>query len=292
MIIAKPVGGLANQMAVYAAAKALAMHHGVSLKLDVRHCIDGTIFEYRLNHLNLDVEFATEEEIKKTIKSTGVSCIDKLKKKIHKKTGFNIWGEYREKDLNFDDHFFDLPSNIYLVGNFPSILYYESVVSILREEFQVKSTGTEKTKEWEKKILGTPESVCIHVRRGDYKNKKTQAYHGLLGVEFFQSAINYMKDTLNDPEFFVFSDEIDWVKNNLITDFPMHYVDCHSGLEGHLDFRLMQKCRHFITSNSGFSRWPAFLSVHQGKVVCIPKNWFVESRINENEIAPVSWVRL
>ena len=292
MIIAKPVGGLANQMGVYAAAKALAVHHNVRLKLDLRAAKEGTLIEYRLNRLNVDVEIATPEEISAVLGATGISLVDKAKKKLHKKFGLATWGEYKEKTLDYDPDFFNLPADQYLAGNFPSICYYKTIDDFIRKEFTVKDIGNDQTKAWENKILAAENSVCLHIRRGDYKNSKTQAFHGLLEMDYFEKGISHMEKVLGFPEFFVFSDEIEWVKDHLTTTLPIHYVDCHTPYDGHLDFRLMQKCRHFVISNSGFSRWAAYLSDSENKVVCMPKQWFVNDIMNDADIAPMDWVRL
>lgn len=292
MIIAKPVGGLANQMAVYAAAKALAMHHNVPLKIDAMECAEGTLSEYRLRHLNVEAEMATQHEINAVLGCTKYSWLNSLKKKLKKKFGFSTWGEYKEKSLSFDRQFFNLPDDVYLKGNFPSVLYYQTIKNILEKEFVVKSKGTEQTLIWEKRIRDTKDSVSLHIRRGDYKDPKVQAFHGMLDFDYYDRAISIMNEKLDAPELFVFSDEIDWVKDNLKTSLPVHYIDCHSPYDGHLDFHLMQQCHHFIIANSGFSRWPAYLCDYPDKIVCMPKKWFTEERMLDFDIAPEDWIRI
>ncbi|WP_211828572.1 alpha-1,2-fucosyltransferase [Kistimonas asteriae] len=292
MIIAKPVGGLANQMGVYAAAKALATHHNVTLKVDVSDCSEGTLTEFRLKHLNIKTDIATHHEIQEVIGLSDYPWFNSIKKKLKKKFGLNTWGEYKEHSLTFDPDFFNLPGKQYLKGNFPSIVYYEPIKSVLQAEFTVKSQGTLETRNWEDKIRNTRDSVCLHIRRGDYTDPKVQAYHGLLDLSYYEKAMSYMASNLDAPELFVFSDEIDWVKAHLNTELPVHYVDCHSPYDGHLDFHLMQQCHHFIIANSGFSRWPAYLSDYSDKIVCMPKVWCVDDKFSDSDIAPDSWVRL
>ncbi|GAA4652463.1 alpha-1,2-fucosyltransferase [Kistimonas scapharcae] len=292
MIIAKPVGGLANQMGVYAAAKALATHHNVPLKVDVSECSEGTLTEFRLKHLNIKTEIATQHEIDAVVGLTGYPLVNSIKKKLKKKFKLNTWGEYKEYSLTFDPEFFNLPAKQYLRGNFPSIVYYESIKKVLQEEFTVKSLGTDKTRHWEERIRNTRDSVCLHIRRGDYTDPKVQAYHGLLDLSYYEKSISHMSNVLLSPELFVFSDEIEWVKEHLKTDLPIHYVDCHSPYDGHLDFHLMQQCHHFIIANSGFSRWPAYLSNYPEKIVCMPQVWCVDDEFSDRDIAPADWIRI
>ena len=292
MIIAKPVGGLANQMSVYAASKALAIHHNVPLKMDISDCKEGTLTEFRLKHLNIKTDIATQDEIQEVIGFGDYKWFNSIKKELKKKFGLNTWGEYREHSLTFDPGFFNLPDKQYLTGNFPSIAYYERIKNVLQAEFIVKSPGRVETRLWEDKIRSTRDSVCLHVRRGDYTEPKVQAYHGLLDLSYYEKAVFHMVNNLNAPEFFVFSNEMDWVKAHLQVEFPVHYVDCHSPYDGHLDFHLMQQCHHFIIANSGFSRWPAYLSGCSDKIVCMPRKWLVKQRMPDSDIAPDSWIRI
>ena len=69
MIIVKLMGGLGNQMFQYAAAKALAEHHGVLLKVDLSFLNDRsakenfTFREYELSCFDTSIEIASKDEI-------------------------------------------------------------------------------------------------------------------------------------------------------------------------------------------------------------------------------------
>ena len=89
-------------------------------------------------------------------------------------------------------------------------------------------------------------------------------------MTYFECAINIMRDRLFKPEFFLFSDDIEWAKDNFKNN-RIIFVD-----EKTKDFeqlRLMYSCKHFIISNSTFSWWAQYLSESLDKVVIAPAKW-------------------
>lgn len=80
-----------------------------------------------------------------------------------------------------------------------------------------------------------------------------------------------MAERVIDPVFFVFSDDIQWVKDNIKTDKDLVFVDKNNTAPD--DMQLLSSCKHFIMSNSTFSWWSAFLSKNENKIVMAPKYW-------------------
>jgi hypothetical protein len=93
------------------------------------------------------------------------------------------------------------------------------------------------------------------------------------------------------PEFFIFSDDIEWAAVNLKLPGPSTFI-CHNvGLDSHIDMRLMSLCKHHIIANSSFSWWGAWLNPSQNKVVIAPKRWFADESI-ATDICPDTWLQL
>ena len=92
--------------------------------------------------------------------------------------------------------------------------------------------------------------------------------------------------------FFIFSDDIHWVKNNL--DFIDHktLIVLESDIPDHEEMYLMSQCKYNIIANSSFSWWGAWLNQNSDKKVIAPKKWFKSSTLNTNDLIPASWVRL
>ena len=91
--------------------------------------------------------------------------------------------------------------------------------------------------------------------------------------------------------FFIFSDDIAWIKDNLTTNSDTVYVDHNSGKQSYNDMYLMSLCQHHIIANSSFSWWGAWLGTNVKKIVIAPKQWFVNDTVT-NDLIPKSWLRL
>ena len=96
-----------------------------------------------------------------------------------------------------------------------------------------------------------------------------------------------MKEKIDNPVLFVFSDDIKWAKENIkFEGIQIFYEDGNDTVDEKL--RMMYSCKHFIISNSTFSWWAQFLSRNQDKIVIAPSRWYKNDvhsdLINENWI--------
>lgn len=141
------------------------------------------------------------------------------------------------------------------------------------------------------KLLGKEDvTVSVHIRRGDYLSVTfASGFGNCCPIEYYQRAIDYMKQRFGNIQFFVFSDDMAWVKENLALDNAT-YVNWNSGADSWQDMYLMSKCKHNIIANSTFSWWGAWLNSHYDKIVVAPKRWW--STIEHDDVVPESWIRL
>ncbi|RYX87468.1 alpha-1,2-fucosyltransferase [bacterium] len=99
----------------------------------------------------------------------------------------------------------------------------------------------------------------------------------------------YIKQKFPDAVFFFFSDDLDWVKNNIQTDAPAYYVD---GNADYIDLDLMKSCNHNIIANSTFSWWGAFLNRNPNKIIIAPNHWSPRDDVNKNiHLQFPSWIK-
>lgn len=138
--------------------------------------------------------------------------------------------------------------------------------SELRKELRVKTDINQDNRRI-LDIINKTESVAVHIRRGDYV---TLGYV-VCSIQYYIKCMQEIQERLQNPCFFIFSDDIEWVRKELKFDGKMLFVDLKNKAVD--DMRLLYSCKHFIISNSTFSWWGAWLSDNPDKIVLQPKFW-------------------
>ena len=279
MIISKINGGLGNQMFQYAIAKAIAIKHNKTFKLDITAYETYTLHNgYRLNIFNIEENIATEKDVER------LKGKENIFNKILNK--FNLLKNvYTEKERTIFDKGVFLRDDIYLDGYWQNEEYFCDIRDEILKDFSLKENNTLKVKEYLEQINNT-NSVSIHIRRGDY-SKHPEI--GILDISYYIDAINFINTKIKNPTFYIFSNDIEWCKSNF--DFIGNKVFiCDTKTEVD-DMTLMRNCRHYIVANSSFSWWSAWLNENEDKIVIAPKKWMA---INPNNYkwSPSNWVEL
>jgi hypothetical protein len=291
MVISALCGGIGNQMFQYAAGRRLAERRGVDLKLCFVSSDGNTPREYELGVFNIREQFASNTEV-----AALTTCQPGLARKLFARISGGKQHHpatyIKEKYYHFDPSILDLEGNVYLEGYWQSEKYFRDISPIIRKEFGIKRPPDDRNRFIAEKI-GSCESVSIHVRRGDYvTNAETRRVHGICSPEYYAEALRYIGERVNDPHFFIFSDDPSWARDNIRTDFPSSVVD-HNGPEhAYEDMRLMSLCRHHIIANSSFSWWGAWLSGNPEKIVVAPSRWFRTGSYDTRDLIPEGWVRI
>jgi hypothetical protein len=133
-------------------------------------------------------------------------------------------------------------------------------------------------------------SVSIHIRRGDFLT--SSGYYQFSGIctnEYYQKGIEYIKEKVDNPIFFVFSDDLEWCKKNLLLDSVI-FVDCNNGENSWRDMYLMSLCKHNINANSTFSWWGAWLNKNIDKNIFVPE--FFINEVETKDIYPENWIKI
>lgn len=292
MVITNIIGGLGNQMFQYAVGQAISLMHGVPLRLDIS-CFSsyGLHQGFELHRIfNCSAEIANETDVFDILGWQGFSPARRILLR-RSMAGFRCDEFVVEPYFRYWNGILNVPSNCYITGYWQSEAYFLEVAERIRAEFTFKLPLENKNVELEKQIRNG-NAVSLHVRRGDYvNNPKTAESHGLCSLSYYQAAIRHIAERVKSPFFYVFSDDIAWVKEHLIIDFPHRLIDQNHGIESYNDMRLMALCKHHIIANSSFSWWGAWLNPNVEKVVVAPKNWFA-NQTDVNDLLPQNWVKL
>lgn len=142
-------------------------------------------------------------------------------------------------------------------------------------------------------------SVGIHVRRGDYIS--SPGAFGLLGnccpPSYYERAIRHVQNLPGDGDiaFFVFSDDIPWVRENLSFPGKSVFIDWNCGTNSFRDMQLMSLCRHHVIANSTFSWWGAWLGEKSDSIVIAPPKWYSNEKQQDkfgNSVVPARWRKI
>ena len=134
-------------------------------------------------------------------------------------------------------------------------------------------------------VLKNKRTTSVHVRRGDYVNHPN--HHPTQSLEYYLKGIDMLKDETD--LYVIFSDEINWCKDNLKLDNAV-YIENE---KDYIELYLMSLCDNNIISNSSFSWWGAWLNENPRKKVIGPLKWFGSAiQHNTGDILPEDWIKI
>lgn len=300
MITVKLHGGLGNQMFQYACGRALSLRSNTELRIDPGPLYDITPRKnFVFRKYSLSTVFSIDpiwNIFAKRQRSIKIPYADTVFNKLYPMIlgMFGYWRYVREKQSIFDPNFAHLSGNVYLDGYWQTEKYFKDQASILKMDFTFRNVLDGDGAVLAKDIMSCA-SVMLNVRRGDYvHNAVSSKLHKVMTPDFYTRAIALMKEKIGENiKVFIFSDEIDWCRENLVIDADHVFVGHkYAGQEFRDYLQLMSLCKHFIIPNSTFAWWAAWLSNYRDKVIIAPKQWFHDTSINTRDVVPEEWIRI
>ena len=294
MILLHIQGGLGNQLFQYAAARHLCKRLHTKLYIDISP-LQNDLYgrSYRLNHFNVKVLPANNMNMQIWNRFNGTSLLSHITTKVATNLPKSMrYISVREQQFHFDDSFFHLRGNVSLQGYYQSLRYFEPIEILIRDELTLKEEPTLQSRQIAAEMQES-NSISLHVRRADYiTDPGASKVFAIQTVEYYQQAIMEMRAQIKEPHFFIFSDDMEWCRQNLFLEKNAIYVD-HNGVDrDYEDIWLMGQCKHHIIANSSFSWWGAWLGNNPEKRVIAPKRWFIDSAHNDKDLIPSNWIRL
>ena len=138
--------------------------------------------------------------------------------------------------------------------------------------------------------LKNANAVSCHIRRGDYLKEPNMC---VCTPGSYARAITEMNDKVKPELYVIFSDDIQWCKENiggLVGNREVVFVDWNKGEQSFRDIQLMTLCKHNIIANSSFSWWGAWLNQNDDKVVIAPEA-FVKGNVKNDPIC-TDWIKI
>lgn len=201
--------------------------------------------------------------------------------------GNNLISRIRRRFFHFTTNVYQMPTAFdvllphskkdeYLMGVFQNAQMVDKIKNEIHESFTFSRLVDEHNLILENEMKAS-QSVAIHVRKGaDYSSSHYNRYFkNTCPIEYYNNAVAYIKKHIDNPRFYVFTDNPSWVKEYFIGfDYILVEGNPIYGWGNHFDMQLMSCCKHNIISNSTYSWWGAFLNGNQNKIVILPKQWF------------------
>jgi hypothetical protein len=262
MIYCNLKGGLCNMLFQIAATKSLAIDNNTYFSFPnlISH----------LNYLNYDNVF--NPKLKHSLEY--LNLFDKLD---HSMIQQNV------RVLNFPFEYIKIgkiEEDILIDGFFQSEKYFKHNRQAILDMFIFNFELDEKYD-----FLKKNKTTSIHVRRGDYVNHPN--HHPTQSLEYYSQSIKILE---RETELFVvFSDDINWCKENIKLD-NIVYIENE---KDYIELYLMSICSHNIISNSSFSWWGAWLNKNENKKVIGPLKWFGDAiKHSTEDILPQEWIKI
>ena len=283
-------GGLGNQLFQYASAFSLAKRLNQPLALDISFFPSQTLRGYKLDKLAIDPKVVLNPDISPGMKLFKNRYINQLVrrsknlKRIHigNKTTYLV-----ELAGSFVPEFFEIEAeNIFMNGYFQCEDYFRDCRAEILGAFTPTYDPEEeyiRTQE----LIRNSNSVAVHVRHGDFAKGDRTIYHYILGEDYYTDAIKEMRRKVNNPQFYCFSDDIEWVTQNIGGTDDFHFVSLKTSHADIDEMMLMKNCNHIITANSTFSWWAAWLNEHKDAIRIVPKRPY-----GPDKLIPADWIKM
>lgn len=277
MIVSTITDGFGNQLFMYACGYAMARRHKEKLALDTTYLATSNLREYELSGLRVEYDkmYSINKSLPYFLKVV-------LRKAIHTCMSLRF-KQYQEiQAWHYDGALFQTTGSYRLKGYWQCEKYFKDYRNEILKMLSPSYEPTESFKELLLKIQNS-NSISVHVRRGDYV-----ALGICLNDVYYKTAIRLMSKKVNAPEFYVFSDDIEYAKGlfdgieNANINF-VKYEACNATIE---DFLLMKSCLHNITANSSYSWWGAWANENNKKIVVCPK------RETKDDFYPDEWIKI
>lgn len=272
MIVLKLMGGLGNQMFQYALGRRMAITNNDELKIDISYYDLPDLYtgKYCLSKYNIYERIAFNDDISQM---------------LNDKSKAGVWYIIERQNLFYED-IINVKQNLLLDGYFQSEKYFKDIEEVIRKDFTLKNTSNDNNKHM-KEIINSCNSVSIHFRRMNYVTLNRTC-----PLDYYSKSVELIKTQVNNPVFFIFSDDIQWTKENFKSNSNMIFVDINNDDTNYEDLNLMKECEHNIIANSTFSWWGAWLNNNPNKIVISPEKWYYNSNLDTCDLIPDGWIKI
>jgi hypothetical protein len=289
------VGGLGNQLFQYGTGRALAERLGATLVLDCTPRMANPR-KFVLDRFPIKARIIRDAPARVRLRyfrlngALGRRFSDAFHNVFPRTVqidGHRFKAVYEKQPFRYERRFEELAGSLYLAGWWQSYRYFEDSAAV-RSDLKMTWVPPGANRQWLEQIRKI-NSVCLHIRRGDYLDPQTRNSFGVCAPSYYLQAAQIIRQRVENPQFFVFSDDLAWCREYLSID-AAQFVDANGPDDSVDELQLMAACRHHIIANSTFSWWAAWLAEHPEQIVIAPQPWFITNMAPD--LLPKRWIRL
>jgi hypothetical protein len=119
-------------------------------------------------------------------------------------------------------------------------------------------------------------SLIIHIRGKDFLVNKS---HNVLAFDYFEKAVNIIKEEAHITDYYVVTDDIEYSKKNLYFLSDYNIISSLESSDSYInDFQALSKFKFAVISNSTFSLWARMLS--ENNILTVMPRYFYKSTSN------------
>lgn len=271
-VIVRVKGGLGNQLFCYAVSRRLSMINNVELVIDdVTGFVRDRIYRrrYALDHFSIPCRKANAWERMEPFERGRRA----LSKWVSRRRPFEARTYIEQEGSEFDQRLLTLrpQGTLYLDGLWQDERYFFDISDTLRSELRFNLSPNAENATLARRISAC-QAVALHVRW--YDPAAAPGTGRNLTTVYYEQAMQRIKEQIESPHFFLFSDDIAATMKML--RFPSGQVtpvNINGDEVGAIfDLWLMSQCQHFIIANSTFSWWGAWLGRPNGGIILTPSD--------------------
>lgn len=277
-------GRIGNQLFQYAFARVIQQEKGNDTKIlfddsDVLRCKwENSLCKYDLPN----VEYTHSSIAKKMYFFTYQSVVRNFYKLFTKKMNYQdkylfekkIQHFINQKGIFLCENGFIFPclnysKPVYLEGYFQSekyfSIYQDDIKKILKKDIDIKLKKYPHIKE-----LRNRNTVCVSIK---IEHNVGSSMYSVCDINYWKKSLDYIIEKVENPYFFICSDNVEYVVENLIDTSKYEYTVQDKKSSVDLSLLAMSECKHFVIGNTTFGWWAQYLSDSQDKIVVAPSKW-------------------
>lgn len=282
-------GRIGNQLFMYAFAKAVQEKLGKDTKIviDDSRVLEqnwvNSLYDYNLKN----IEFISEKNaiykylnfaqkiIFRLYEKKYMYSNEYIKKYKYEKKWQRLWNKFGMIicENGYIEHKISSKASkhIFLIGYFQSEKYFKESESTIRKELYI-GDKIEQKEYPNLNALKERNSVCISIK---VEHNIGSELYDVCTKEYWEKAVKYICAHVENPLFFICSDNVQYVMKHIIDCSKYDVVVQDKNFKVSESLAAMAECKHFIIGNTTYGWWAQYLSKNEDKIVIAPSRWML-----------------